>query len=80
VLLQFLAEALILSVAGGLIGVAVGFLLAQGLSGVLGWPTLVTPESAVLAFAVATAIGIFFGWYPATKAASTDPIDALRFE
>ena len=80
VLLQFLAEAVILSCAGGLLGVGLGFMLSKGLTEFLEWPTVVSTSAALMSFGVAAAIGIFFGWYPARKAAGTDPIDALRFE
>jgi putative ABC transport system permease protein len=77
---QFLAEAVGLSLAGGAIGVTLGLLVSQGMTRSLGWPTLVTASSIGLAFAFAGAVGIFFGYYPARRAASLDPIDALRFE
>jgi putative ABC transport system permease protein len=80
VMLQFLTEAVILSVAGGALGIAVGYFLAQGITQMFGWPTMTSTYASLLAFAFSTAIGIFFGWYPATKAAATEPIDALRFE
>ena len=78
--LQFLTEAVILSVAGGMLGIGLGYLLSQGVTQMLGWPTLTSGTSSLIAFAFSAAIGIFFGWYPATKAAATEPIDALRFE
>jgi putative ABC transport system permease protein len=77
---QFLAEAVGLSLAGGAIGVTLGLLVSQGMTRSLGWPTLVTASSIGLAFAFAGAVGIFFGYYPARRAAGLDPIDALRFE
>jgi putative ABC transport system permease protein len=80
VLLQFLAEATLLSVCGGLLGIAFGSLVARSFTELLEWPTQVPPGAALIAFAFATAVGIFFGWYPARKAASIDPIDALRSE
>ena len=80
VMLQFLTEAVILSVAGGILGIALGYFLSQGVTGVFGWPTLTSPNTSLVAFGFSAAIGIFFGWYPATKAAATEPIDALRFE
>lgn len=80
VLLQFLAEALTLSAAGGTIGIALGFATSFGLDVLLDWPTR-TPASAVgLALGISAAIGIFFGFYPARRAARLDPIDALRCE
>ena len=78
--LQFLAEAVLLSGAGGLLGILTGVLIAAGVSEIFGWPTLTSPGVAAFAFLFSAAIGIFFGWYPATKAAATEPIDALRFE
>ena len=78
--LPFLAESLALSLTSGLIGVAIGGTLASLVSRVLGWPTLVSALSVLISFAFATAIGIFFGYYPAHKAAALDPIDALRYE
>jgi len=78
--LQFLTEAVILSLTGGLLGIGLGYVLSQGVTQVLGWPTLTSLNASLLAFGFSAAIGIFFGWYPATKAAATEPIDALRFE
>jgi putative ABC transport system permease protein len=78
--LQFLAESLVLSLAGGVVGVFIGGTLATLVSRVLGWPTLVSAISVLISFAFATAIGIFFGYYPAHKAAALDPIEALRYE
>ena len=78
--LQFLTEAVLLSLVGGALGIALGYLLSQGVTEFLGWPTLMSPNATLLAFGFSAAIGIFFGWYPATKAAATEPIDALRFE
>ena len=80
VMLQFLTEAVILSVIGGLLGIGLGYLLAQSVTQMFGWPTLTSANASILAFVFSAAIGIFFGWYPATKAAATEPIDALRFE
>lgn len=80
VLMQFLVEALVLSLAGGAIGVALGFGTAYGVSRVLQWSAIVTPQAVAMSFGVAAAIGIFFGFYPARKAAALDPIEALRYE
>jgi putative ABC transport system permease protein len=80
VLRQFLVEAVILSLIGGALGVAVGTLGAQGISNSLGWPIRVSSNAVTVAFGVSTAIGIFFGFYPASQAARMDPIEALRFE
>ncbi len=78
--LQFLTESLVLSLVGGLIGVLIGGSLAALVAHFLGWPTLVSAISVLISFAFATAIGIFFGYYPAHKAAALDPIEALRYE
>ena len=80
VLLQFLVEAIVLSLAGGAIGVALGIGSAWAVRELLQWSTQVTPAAVGLSFGCAAAIGIFFGLYPARKAASLDPIEALRFE
>ena len=80
ILMQFLIEAMILSVTGGLVGIALGIGVARTLSANFGWNTLVSPQSIVMAFAFSVAIGVFFGFYPARKAAQLDPIEALRYE
>ncbi len=80
ILLQFLIEAVTLSLIGGLAGVVLGIAGAIGIASLGEWPTLVKAEAILLAFGSATGIGIFFGFYPARKAAHLNPIDALRYE
>ena len=80
VLLQFLVESLVLSAFGGSIGIALGFGLSRGLTFWMEWPTEVPLNSVAVAFGFAAATGVFFGFYPARKAAALDPIEALRFE
>jgi putative ABC transport system permease protein len=80
VLLQFLVEAVVLSAFGGAIGIALGFALSEGLTLWMQWPTTVSPNAVAIAFGFAAATGVFFGFYPARKAAALDPIEALRFE
>jgi len=80
VLKQFLAEAVALSLVGGLTGIALGAGVSEAITTSLGWPVLITGSSILIAFAFSAAVGIFFGWYPARKAASLDPIEALRYE
>ncbi len=80
ILNQFLIEAILLSVTGGLIGVIVGIGAAWGIRTFAHWPILIQPWSVLLSFAVCSATGIFFGWYPARKAANLDPIEAIRYE
>ncbi len=80
VLLQFLAEAVFLSISGGLAGIAMGVALSKGISIVFNWPTPLSPAAIAGGFVFAAAVGIFFGYYPARKAAHLDPIEALRYE
>ena len=80
ILAQFLVEALTLSIAGGVIGVALGILSAQQLAARFGWPMLIRPDIVFVAVAFSALVGIVFGLYPARKASLLDPIDALRFE
>jgi putative ABC transport system permease protein len=80
ILMQFLIESILLSVIGGIIGIFVGIGASQLIGILMKWPVVVLPASVVLSFLVCTIIGVFFGWYPARKAASLNPIDALRYE
>ncbi len=80
ILLQFLTEAIFISVTGGLIGVAFGITAAKFTTIFTQWPTIITVSSLVISFFVCAVTGIFFGWYPAKKAANLDPIVALRYE
>ena len=80
VLLQFLVESIVLSLAGGAIGIALGFGISYGVQRVMQWSAMVTPSAVAMSFGVAAAIGVFFGFYPARKAAQLNPIDALRYE
>jgi putative ABC transport system permease protein len=78
--LQFLTEALLLSVVGGLIGTVVGMAGAWIFAAVSDMRTVIVPASILLAFGSAAVVGVFFGYYPADKAAQLDPIEALRYE
>jgi putative ABC transport system permease protein len=80
VLMQFLIEAVVLSLIGGCLGIAVGIGASELLSSRNGWPTLISPAAIVVAFLFSGAVGVFFGWFPARRAASLDPITALRYE
>jgi len=80
VLMQFLFEAITLSIVGGIIGILLGAGGSELVKNVLKWPIVVSPSSIIIAFGVAAAVGVFFGFYPARKAARLDPIDALRYE
>ncbi len=80
ILLQFLVEAILISITGGIIGVALGLTASKLVSIFLSWPTLVSQSSIVLSFAVCAITGVFFGYYPAQKASRLDPIEALRYE
>lgn len=80
ILVQFLIEAVIISVTGGVIGVIVGALASWLVNVVAHWPVSIQVYSVVLSFVVCTVTGVFFGWYPAKKAANLDPIEAIRYE
>jgi ABC-type antimicrobial peptide transport system permease subunit len=80
ILVQFLVEAVALSVAGGIVGVALGAGVATLISRLAGWPTLLSPIAVVGSVLFSGAVGIFFGFYPARRAARLDPIAALRYE
>lgn len=80
ILLQFLAESIVVSVTGGLLGIALGWTVSVGLSAALGWSTYVSLNSVVLSFGFSACIGLVFGIYPAQKAAQLHPIEALRHE
>lgn len=80
ILRQFLLEAMLLSVFGGVIGVVLGVVSSNIVEDMLGWPVLITTDSIVLSFLFCTFIGMFFGWYPARKASALNPIEALRHE
>jgi putative ABC transport system permease protein len=80
ILKQFLVESIILSIMGGLLGIVLGYIIAKGAGSLMDTEAYVKTQSVVLAFAVCFVIGVFFGWYPARKAANLNPIEALRYE
>jgi putative ABC transport system permease protein len=80
IMMQFLIEAMTLGVVGGLIGVAFGILAARLTTIIAGWPTIISSDAVVIAFIFSVAVGLFFGLYPANKAARLNPIEALRYE
>ncbi|MBO5298174.1 MAG: ABC transporter permease [Candidatus Homeothermus sp.] len=80
ILSQFLIEAVIISVSGGIIGILLGVIASWMVNVIAHWPVYIQLYSVILSFAVCTVTGVFFGWYPAKKAASLDPIEAIRYE
>ncbi len=80
IMMQFLIESILLSVLGGIIGITLGIGATSVAASIMNWPTVIMPASVVMSFVVCSAIGIFFGWYPARKASNLNPIDALRYE
>jgi len=77
---QFLIEAVVLSLGGGVIGIVLGVVISIVIPKLFGWNTLISPTALVGSLIFSAAVGIFFGYYPAKKAAALDPIDALRYE
>ena len=80
VMVQFLVEAMVMSLIGGVLGVGIGLATAQGLTAVLDWPTEVSLTTVASAFGIAALVGIVFGYYPARRASRLDPIESLRYE
>jgi putative ABC transport system permease protein len=80
ILYQFLSESVLISAIGGIIGILLGFTASWVISHILKWPVVILPQSVIVSFAVCSAIGTFFGYYPARKAAHLNPIEALRYE
>ncbi|WP_312399120.1 ABC transporter permease [Chryseobacterium sp.] len=80
ILMQFLIESVLISITGGVLGVIIGLVATFCVKQFAGWPVSITMSSIVISFAVCTVTGVFFGWYPARKAAQADPINALRYE
>lgn len=77
---QFLIEAVIISVTGGILGIIMGSVASWMIKAIAHWPVQIDPGSVVLSFVVCTAIGVIFGFYPAAKASNLDPIEAIRYE
>jgi putative ABC transport system permease protein len=80
ILLQFLTEAVLLTTCGGIIGMGMGVIGAMVISKIMEWPTLISSQAIIIAFLFSAGVGVFFGFYPARKAAGLNPIDALRYE
>jgi len=80
ILWQFLTEAVVISMTGGVIGAILGILTSFLISNLAHWPILISESSIIISFFVCVITGVFFGYYPAVKAAALDPIEALRYE
>ena len=80
ILEQFLIESVVISFLGGSVGILLGVGISEMVSNIGGWDTIVSTQSILLAFGFSVAIGVFFGFYPANKAANMNPIEALRYE
>jgi len=80
ILFQFIIESIFISVLGGITGILLGIMISMLVGKFGGWPVVITGSSILLSFAFSSAVGIFFGWYPARKASNLNPIDALRYE
>ena len=80
IMIQFLVEAIMISFTGGIIGIIIGVAASYSVHAIMQWPVLITTSSILLSFLVCALTGIFFGWYPARKAANLDPLEALRYE
>ena len=80
ILNQFLIEAVLMSVTGGVIGIIMGIVASYGVNIFAKWPIVIQPWSVLISFIVCSGVGVFFGWYPARKAASLNPIEAIRYE
>jgi putative ABC transport system permease protein len=80
ILLQFLTEAVTLTIVGGIAGMVIGVGVAAAVSRLFSWPTLISSEAIAVAFLFSAGVGVFFGFYPARRAAGLDPIEALRYE
>ena len=80
ILVQFMTEAMALSLIGGMLGIILGYIASYFISKSNGWTLFISPVATGLSFAAAAAVGIFFGFYPAQKAARMNPVDALRYE
>ena len=80
VMVQFIIESVVISFLGGLVGIVLGIVTSELVAKFGGWPVVITMSSIVMSFGFSAGIGLFFGWYPARKAASLNPIDALRYE